>query len=177
MPGFRCGLVGQLLLEVFMAIERVRALRAQGEHERALDVAMELIASGEADAQLLYEAACVHDFLGREAGAIPLYVRALASGLEGDNRRNALLGLGSTYRALGHYEQALATFDTAMEQFPGAEEIGTFRAMVLHNLGRSKEAVEDLLGVVARTSADPAVTRFRRAIEFYARNIDQTWES
>ena len=56
-----------------------------------------------------------------------------------------------------------------------AAELQTFLAMTLHNLGRSKEAVELLLAVLARTSADPEVQAYREAILFYARDIERAW--
>lgn len=158
-----------------MSPETIRALRNEGRHEEALAIAVELSARPDADAQLLYETAAVHDSLGREAEAVPYYVRAIAAGLPQDQLRGAYLGLGSTYRTLGKSAESLAVLDQGLQDFPDANELVVFRAMALYNAARHKEALASLLGVIARTTDDPNVERYRRAIEFYAEDLDRTW--
>ena len=46
--------------------------------------------------------------------------------------------------------------------------------MALYNVGESREAVRTLLKVVATTSTDPQVRKYRRAIDYYADNLDET---
>ena len=134
-----------------------------------------LAASHPADAEIAYETASVHDSLGDEAAAVPHYVAAIAGGLSGAQRRSAYLGLGSTYRTLGRYLEAEATLREGLAHFPDANELKAFLAMVQHNLGRSKLAFEILLVLLAETSADDAIRRYRRAIAFYAEDIDRAW--
>jgi tetratricopeptide (TPR) repeat protein len=155
---------------------RIRALRAAGDHESALRLAQQQAALAVDDAELQFETACLYDYLGREADAVAHYRAAIDAGLEGESLRSAFVGLGSTFRALGRYPEALATFDAGLQAFPQAAELHVFRAMVLHNLGRGKEAVEVLLGIVARTTADPDVASYRRAIELYAEDLDRRWD-
>jgi tetratricopeptide (TPR) repeat protein len=155
--------------------DRIRALRAAGEHDAALRLALELVRSMPADAELQYEVACLHDYLGQEAAAVGHYTAAIAAGLAGDQLRNAYLGLGSTYRALGAYAEALGTLDEGVRRFPDALELRVFRAMALYNAGRAKEAVESLLRVVAETTSDAELASYRRAIELYAEDIDRKW--
>jgi thioredoxin-like negative regulator of GroEL len=50
-----------------------------------------------------------------------------------------------------------------------------FLAMTLHNLGQSKAAVECLLTVLAKTSSDNDIQAYRRAILFYAEDIERIW--
>lgn len=156
--------------------ERVRSLRKLGEHQAALRLAAELASQEPGDAQLQYEAACVHDYLGYEAAAVPFYLSAIAAGLSGGALRSTYLGLGSTYRALGRYEQALATFNEGLTTFPNAAELKVFRAMALYNVGRDKEAVAGLLTVIAETSNDHAVRSYCRAIALYAEDLDRQWQ-
>lgn len=127
------------------------------------------------DARLHYLVACAYDGQGLEHEAVPHYVKAIATGLDGDELRNAHLGLGSTYRAIGRYEEALDTFDRGLEAFPGAPELLVFRAMTLHNLGRSEEAVSQLLKVLVEHTDDESILRYRRALEFYADRLSETW--
>ncbi len=156
--------------------DSIRALRREGRHEDARALAVRLAAEVPRDAELQYEAACVHDALGREAEAVPFYRSAIEGGLPPDLLRGAFLGLGSTYRALGRYEDAERTLREGLARFPDAPEIRTFLAMTLHNLGRSKEAVEGLLRVLAETSSDPYLARYRNAIAFYAGDVERSWE-
>jgi tetratricopeptide (TPR) repeat protein len=158
-----------------MTLDAARQLRAAGQHAEARDLLAELAERTPDDAELRYEAACVHDFLGREAEAVPHYVAAIAAGLQGEALRGAYLGLGSTYRALGRYAEAEATLRKGLATFPAAREMQVFLAMAEHNLGRSRAAVERLLLLVAETSGDEAVRAYRGAIEFYAQDVDRAW--
>lgn len=62
---------------------------------------------GEHDPDALYEWASVHDFLGHEEHAVPLYEAALAHGLTGDRRPQALIQLASSLRNIGRPEAAI----------------------------------------------------------------------
>jgi tetratricopeptide (TPR) repeat protein len=133
------------------------------------------VAESPDDAELNYDCAVAHDRLGLEHEAVPYYVKAIGLGLPEPQLRSAYLGLGSTYRAIGEYRKSLEVLDEGLGVFPDAEELGVFKAMTLYNLGRAREGVSNLLGVIARTSDDPGVVRYRRAIEFYADHLDETW--
>jgi len=90
-------------------------------------------------------------------------------------RRGALVGLGSTYRTLGMFAKAEQTLLMAKAEFGDAQEVEVFLAMTLHNLGRSKEAVEALLRVLVQTSQDESIQAYGPAITLYAENIDRIW--
>jgi tetratricopeptide (TPR) repeat protein len=156
--------------------ERIRALRQAGDHEGARSLAVELVAVAAGDCELQYEAACVHDYLGREAAAIPFYLAAIADGLPPEQLRGAYLGLGSTYRALGQYPSAEQALSEGLTRFPDAAELKTFLAMALHNLGKSKQAVELLLTVIADTCADQHLCQYRKALMSYAHDIERSWK-
>lgn len=152
-------------------------LRREGRHEEARELLSAMAMQHPADAELHYEAACVHDFLGLEDAAVPYYLTALRGPLAPERRRSAFLGLGSTYRALGKYAEADATLEAGLAEFPDANDLKVFRAMVDYNLGRAKRAVESLLVLLAQTSRDDAVRDYAGAIAFYARDIDRVWPS
>jgi tetratricopeptide (TPR) repeat protein len=82
---------------------------------------------------------------------------------------------GSTYRCIGEYQKAVDALRTGLARFPDIEVIAVFLAMVLYNIGEHREAMELLLRVITRTSNDNGVQRYRRAIDFYADKLDQTW--
>lgn len=158
-----------------MTVARMLELRAAGNEEAALSLARELAAAAPADAGVRYEVASLLDYLGLEAEAVPHYVAAIDAGLPDEKLHCAFLGLGSTYRALGRYAEALATLDRGLQRFPDASDLLAFRAMTLFNNGRAKEAVQDLLRVVARTTNDAELARYRRALELYAEDLDRRW--
>lgn len=126
-------------------------------------------------AGVAYQTAWTHDSFGLEAEAVPFYRRALdLQGLPPEDRHGAFLGLGSTYRVLGRYDESLTTLRLGLAEFPDDAALRTFLAMALHNTGKSREAVQILLLVTAATSADPQVQRYRRAISYYADHLDET---
>ncbi|GAA2225688.1 tetratricopeptide repeat protein [Streptomyces amakusaensis] len=160
------------------ASERDRALAEAvllRERGSAGEARLRLLALGEllpADPEIAYQTAWAHDVLGREAEAVPHYERALAApGLTPEDRREALLGLGSTYRALGRYEEAERTLRLGVAEFPEHGGLRAFLAMALFNTGRHEESVRLLLELLAATSEDPSVRPFRAAIENYARDL------
>lgn len=93
-------------------------------------------------------------------------------GLSAESRRGAFAGLGSTYRVLGRYDLAVATVRRGLEEFPEDDALRTFLTMALYKTGETREAVGMLLKLLAATSEDPQVRRYRRAIEYYADDQD-----
>jgi RimJ/RimL family protein N-acetyltransferase len=156
-------------------LAEARRLRQAGEHERARGLLVELAAQRPDDAAAHYDAACVHDFLGLEREAVPYYTAAIRLGLSGEDLQGAYLGLGSTYRALGRYDDARATFLEGLERISGAADLQVFLAMARYNLGEHHEAVASLLRVIADTTADAATRRYGRALRFYAEDLDKVW--
>ena len=159
------------------AIENLRNLAKVGKLEAAAEAASVLARKFPGDALVQYEAACLHDRLGREKEAIPFYQRAIALGLPEADLRDALLGLGSTFRCLGDTENALRVFAEAREAFPDAREFVVFGAMALHNAGKAKQGIQELLKVIAETCEDDNVAKYRRAIELYAEDLDRFWNN
>ncbi|MFH8735103.1 MULTISPECIES: tetratricopeptide repeat protein [unclassified Streptomyces] len=155
------------------SLARAVRLREDGLREEARERLVALSTRFPDDAEIAYQTAWVHDTLGLEADAVPYYARALAgSGLSPDDRRGALLGLGSTYRALGRYPEAVATLSSGTTDFPEDKALKTFLAMSLYNVGRAHDGMRLLLTVLAETSGDPDLIAYRPAIEHYAKDLD-----
>ncbi|MFG2500559.1 tetratricopeptide repeat protein [Streptomyces sp. NPDC048441] len=152
--------------------EAVR-LREDGHREEAKERLLALCEQFPTDPEVAYQTAWVHDALGLEAEAVSHYVRAVEGpGLSRDDRRGAFLGLGSTYRILGRYPEAVATLGDAVAEFPDDAALKTFLAMALYNTGRARDAMEILLSLLATTSKDPDIAAYRPAIEHYAKDLD-----
>ncbi|MEU9060227.1 tetratricopeptide repeat protein [Streptomyces sp. NPDC048430] len=154
--------------------EAVR-LREEGHPEQARELLLSLTASFPDTADVAYQTAWVHDVLGLEAEAVPYYERSLqGDGLTEEERRGALLGLGSTYRVLGRFGQAVETLRRGVSEFPDDGALRTFLSMALFNTGEHHEAMQLLLRLLASTSDSPGVQRYRPAIEHYAADLTQT---
>jgi tetratricopeptide (TPR) repeat protein len=156
-------------------LETARHLRQSGQHEEARALLLKLLEAAPDDALLQYETACVHDALGYEREAVPFYERALALGLDEPTLRSALLGLGSTYRALGDYRTAITTLERGLTIFPDGHEFSTFLAIAYYNTGAYNQAVRTLLHTLLATTDDPNIVRYQRALTFYADRLDETW--
>ena len=87
----------------------------------------------------------------------------------------AHVNLGSSHRAIGQYEQAVAVWRAGIARFPDNRALPVFLAMAQHNLGDHAAAAETLLRHLAETTSDPWIARYRRAILFYADKLDETW--
>ncbi|MDU4187739.1 tetratricopeptide repeat protein [Aeromonas caviae] len=149
-------------------MKQLNTLKAEGRIEETRQHGLLQLIEHPNHAELHYEVAGLHDMLGREAQAIPLYQKAVSLGLGESSLRGALLGLGSSYRTTGRHAEALS-------RFPDAVEFKVFRAMTCYNLGRSKEGMETLLGILATTTTDPALLPYRRAMALYAEDLDRRW--
>lgn len=157
-------------------IVRAVALREQGQHTVALAILLDCEKTENNNAKLQYEIASTYDPQGLEAAAIPHYERALSLGLTGDDLRGALLGLGSSYRCLEQYSDAVRTFERGMAEFPDANEFGVFLALALYNLGDNRRALQLLLQHIATHSSDKDTAKYRRAIFTYADNPDPPYD-
>ncbi|MGU5739057.1 tetratricopeptide repeat protein [Aeromonas caviae] len=127
-------------------MKQLNTLKAEGRFEEARQHGLLQLIAYPAHAELHYEVAGLHDMLGRETEAIPLYQKAVSLGLGEASLRGALLGLGSTYRTTGRHAEALATFDEALSRFPDAVEFKVFRAMTLLQPGAQQGGDGDAAG-------------------------------
>ncbi|HEX6299759.1 MAG TPA: tetratricopeptide repeat protein [Acidimicrobiia bacterium] len=151
-------------------------LREGGQVEEAKRLLLALHAESPEDPIVNLQSAWAHDKLGLEAEAVPFYEAAIRHNLEGEDLRHALLGLGSTYRALGRYDEALATLNMGVEAFPQDRTMQVFRAMALYNTGHPKEACQLLLRVITATTADDRIRAYESAIDTYAADLDRSWQ-
>ncbi len=170
-----CDHVGMSALQKEELLAEAVRLREQGHPEQARERLLSLTAAFPEAADVAYQTAWVHDVLGLEAEAVPYYERCLqGDGLTDEDRRGALLGLGSTYRVLGRFGQAVETLRRGVSEFPDDGALRTFLSMALFNTGEHHEAMQLLLRLVATTSDSPRVRRYRPAIEHYAADLTRT---
>jgi hypothetical protein len=122
----------------------------------------------ESEAEQAFEAACAHDAKGEEAEAVPLYQLALAAGLRGEKRRDALIGLGSSLRNIGCLDESVRVLSAASAEFPDDAVLPAFLALALYSRGDQRAAMQTLLAVVLRHAP---VGEYRRALGQYRETL------
>lgn len=157
-------------------IDKVTALRKEGSFEKTMAYLQELLSVNPNDPLIYYHIAWTHDALGKETDAAPMYEKAIALGLSGENLEGALLGLGSTYRCLGDYANSKRVFARAIASFPSNGAFKVFNALTEYNLKNHSEAMRVLIMELVKTSNDLQIQKYARALEFYSDKLDQTFE-
>lgn len=121
------------------------------------------------DPDATYEWASVHDFLGRESEAIPLYREALANRLSGDRHPQAIIQLASSLRNVGDAQAAV----DLLQDFPQDTAAGAagraFLALALYDAGQPGAALRIALKALA-----PTLPLYGRAITSYADELETT---
>ncbi|QPE03448.1 tetratricopeptide repeat protein [Microbacterium schleiferi] len=121
------------------------------------------------DALALFERAGARDAAGRESEAEPLYRAAIAAGLPESVRAQAAIQLASTLRNLGRAIEAVDLLRVEYDRSPQTDlrdEVAAFYALALASDGRPDAAAS-----VALTALAPHLTRYRRSVEAYAREL------
>jgi len=157
-------------------LQEAIAYRQKGQFEDAGKILFELYATEPNDPIINYQLAYLHDSQGKESAAVPYYEKAIHHGLPDEELSSALLGLGSTYRCLGRYDDAVRTLRKGAELFPDERQFPVFLAMALYNCRQHHEAMSLLLKNLIETSNDENITGYRNALLFYHDKLDQTWD-
>jgi tetratricopeptide (TPR) repeat protein len=142
-------------------------LRKNGKLKESNELIGELVRDFPEDAIYNYQYAWSFDILGEEEKAVPYYENAIKIGLPSKDMEGAILGLGSTYRALGEYENSKDVFLKGMELFPDNHAIQVFYSMTLYNLKEHSKAMELILKCLINTTNDTELLSYKRAINFY----------
>lgn len=83
-------------------LDKALALRKNGNHQDSNELLIKLVKEFPDNALYNYQCAWSFDVLGEEEKAVPFYENAIKIGLPSKDMEGAILGLGSTYRALGN---------------------------------------------------------------------------
>ncbi|KQL43990.1 hypothetical protein AN963_21325 [Brevibacillus choshinensis] len=162
------------LAEAIQLREEGRAKQDEAILKEARSLLLELAAAFPDDAEIIFQTGVAHDNSGLGSQAIPYYVRALELGLSGPDLERCLLGLGSTYRYLGYYQQAEETLRRGVKEFPDNRAIQVLHAISLYNTQSYKEAMEIVLTNLMETTTDEKLQYFKRGLMYYATHLDET---
>lgn len=161
--------------EAIQLREEGRAKQDQAVLAKVRAMLLDLVNEYPDDAEINFQTAVAHDNSGLGREAIPFYVQALKQGLSGPDLERALLGLGSTYRYLGYYQEAEETLRRGVREFPNHRGLQVFLAIALYNTGNYKESTELLLSNLMETTSDEKLQYFSKPITYYAQHLDETW--
>lgn len=113
-----------------------------------------------------FERACAWDSIGHSDQAVPLYERALATGLTGIRRRRAVIQMSSSLRNVGQADRAVELLTAEMNA--GSDELDdavrATLALALTDVGREREAVSLAVRALAKH-----LPRYQRSMANYAR--------
>lgn len=115
------------------------------------------------DARAAYERGSLHDSLGEEEEAAPLYRRALAEGLDPELQTRATIQFASTLRNLGDASGAIASLQAVPEADPLSDSARAFLSLALFSDGKPGPALRTALQTLA-----PHLPRYQRSVRAYA---------
>ena len=145
-------------------LESAIRLREGGTSEAAESLLSRVLAGSPDDAEANHQMAWLYDIQGREREAVPFYVRAVAGDLSDEERRGALLGLGSTYRALGEYPEAVEVLRQGVSEFPADRAMQTFLALALYNTGEHQAGGRPAAQAPRRDHVGPGDKILRKSV-------------
>jgi len=139
------------------------------EPDRMLAAIAELVAERDDDDPVaLYERASVHDFLGREREAIPLYRASLRRGLSGARHTQATIQLASSLRNIGDIGGAISILERVDPDQLAGDAAQAFLALALHDAGRHADALRTVLAPLL-----PTLSMYRESLAAYADELGQ----
>ena len=112
-------------------------------------------------------AAYACDRRGDEHGAIRHYDRAWSLGVPDAERRQFVVGYGSTLRNVGRADEAVAILGEAAASDPDYAPYRAFLALALLSAGHPRAAVAALLGVTLELAPAGSLDGFERALASY----------
>ena len=156
------------------AIEDARRLRREDDLEASQAELLALMEDHPDHPLVLFEVGGSYDVMGEVEMAIPYYRRAIDAGLEGSDRHECLVCLGSSLRLAGETEDAVETLSQAIDEFPDKNSGRVFLALAHYSNGDADAAVSELLAVLLETTRDADILAYADALDYYKDNLDET---
>jgi predicted Zn-dependent protease len=154
-----------------MTVADVRALREARRSDEHLTAARALVADEPENVEAQIEAAYANDTAGFERAAIAHYDAAHRIGVPAGERRNFLVGYGSTLRNVGRADDAVAILAQAIADDPSYAPFHAFVALALHSAGHPRAALAAMLGCALDVARPGAFDRYERSLGEYHREL------
>lgn len=156
-------------------IEQAILLRREGRYADSRSLLESLLDDRRTSSLAHLHIAWSFDNEGLEQQAVDHYKASLSGDLSKSDQYEALFGLASTLRSLGQYDEAMASFQRLLVEFPEEQSFLPFYAMCLYNQGEHKQCVRLLLTLLADTTASEEIRDYERVIRLYAADLDRKW--
>jgi tetratricopeptide (TPR) repeat protein len=143
-----------------------RLLARDGDGEASIAFFQEFVKRHPDNPRAHYELACSFDREGREEEAVAPYKKALALGLPEPHLQGLMVGLGSTLRNVGAYDESVDFLTRAVERYPDYADLRVFLAFAKYSAGDHAGALVEALDVILST---PGIDLhgYDRAIKWY----------
>ena len=148
-------------------LPKLAELNANGDHEAAYVLAIELAACYPDNRQAVIAAAYACDRLGKEEEALKYYETAWLSGIPDYERFEFMIGFASTLRNIGREQDAVGMLKTASSEFPKSTAIMAFLALALFSAGDPKQAFATMLKAALSAAREDGFEGFERALREY----------
>ncbi|WP_185160634.1 tetratricopeptide repeat protein [Mammaliicoccus sciuri] len=155
--------------------EQGRAEENQSLITESRNILFDLLKENPNNADINYHIGVTFDNSGFTKDAIPFYRESIDLGLNKIDLERCYLGLGSSYRLLGHYTESVEIFEKAVDSYPDNRALQIFLSIAYYNIGKYKESLELSLNNLLDTSTDDKLNFFNRPLKYYANHLDETW--
>jgi Flp pilus assembly protein TadD len=143
-----------------------RQLARDGDGEASITYFRELVERHPDDPRAWYELACSLDREGWEEDAVAPYRKALELGLPEPHLQGLMVGLGSTLRNVGAYQESVEFLASAVARYPDYADLRVFLAFAKHSAGDHAGALVEVLDVIL-TAPGVDLHGYDRAIRYY----------
>ncbi len=156
-------------------INKARDLREDDKLDESLETLLPLLEEFDDDPLVLFEVGGAYDILGMTAEAIPYYEQAITNGLEGAELEECFICLGTSYRVIGDYTEAVEVLEQAKSQFPTSNSAKAFLALALYGNKQFAESVQLLIDTLLESTADEDLLSFADTLDYFKNNLDEVW--
>jgi len=147
-------------------INKALSLREEGKEEEAIQILHQMAKSLPDYPDVRYHLAWGLQSLGREEEALEQYKKALELGLEGEKRKETLLGLALKALTAENYPEAGPWLDQTRQDCGEDYDLLLFEGLLHLKEGKSKQGMEEIMRVVLETTNSKSVLKYESVIRY-----------
>jgi RimJ/RimL family protein N-acetyltransferase len=163
-------------LPEYIWLQKAKHLLKTKKAEEAFSAVQTALAQFPESPDLNFLAGGICDAHRTEKEAVPFYLKALHLGIKGKDRQETFLGLASTYRSLGQYDESKHTFLRGISEFPDYRPFYVFLALTEFNLNNPESSIKLLLDQLTQTTCDHEIKIYQKALNFYSTRLNEVFE-
>lgn len=147
------------------SIEEGNKLFNRGNRKKALSHFKRLRELYPKNSGVWLHSAFLHDRMGLERQAIPLYKKSISLGLNNRELRDALVCLSSSFINIGRPKTAIGILRRAQARFPEDIAMKLFMALAFYEAGHSTQSVRLLAMTILNEKNQKALNPFRKVLK------------